>query len=74
MGVGEEGHLYKGIVVFMVVWLNQSLPFIVQVISEVTINGQWLAKKISDNIDNLIEIELFVRGIVTDNHLVTDNL
>ena len=74
MGIGEEGHLYKGIVVFMVVWLNQSLPFIVQVISEVTINGQWLAKKISDNIDNLIEIELFVRGIVTDNHLVTDNL
>ena len=74
MGIGEEGHLYKGIVVFMVVWLNQSLPFIVQVISEVTINGQWLAKKISDNIDNLIEIELFVRGIITDNHLVTDNL
>ena len=74
MGIGEEGHLYKGIVVFMVVWLNQSLPFIVQVISEVTINGQWLAKKISDNIGNLIEIELFVRGIVTDNHLVTDNL
>ena len=59
MGIGEEGHLYKGIVVFMVVWLNQSLPFIVQVISEVTINGQWLAKKISDIIDNLIEIELF---------------
>ena len=74
MGAGEEEHLCKGIVVFMVVRLNQSLPFIVQVISEVTINGQWLAKKISDNIDNLIEIELFVRGIVTDNHLVTDNL
>ena len=74
MGAGEEEHLCKGIVVFMVVRLNQSLPFIVQVISEVTINGQWLAKKISDNIGNLIEIELFVRGIVTDNHLVTDNL
>ena len=43
----------------MAVRLNQSLPFIVQVISEVTINGQWLAKKISDIIDNLIEIELF---------------
>ena len=31
-------------------------------------NGQWLAEKFSDNIDNLIEIELFVLGIVTDNH------
>ena len=52
----------------MVVGLKQSIPFVVQAIPEVTFNGQWLAEKISDNIDNLIEIELCVRGIVTDNH------
>ena len=52
----------------MVVGLKQSIPFVVQVIPEVTFNGQWLTEKISDNIDNLIEIELCVRGIVTDNH------
>ena len=65
---------------FMVVVLKQSIPFAVQTIPEVTFNGQWLAQKISDNIDNLIEIWLCVQGIsyqqyklqgiVTDNQLI----
>ena len=46
---------------FMVVRLKQSTPFVVQAIPqasqakpEVTFIGQWLAEKISDNIDSLI--------------------
>ena len=61
-GVDKEGSLYKGIIAFMVVRLKQSTPFVAQAIPqtsqanpEVTFNGQWLAEKISDNIDNLIE-------------------
>ena len=74
----EEGNLYKGIFAFLVVELKQSIPFVVQTIPEVTFNGQWLAEKISDNIDSLIEIRLFVQGIVTDNisyklYIVTGN-
>ena len=52
----------------MVVGLKQPIPFVVQAFPEATFNGQRLAEKISDNIDNLIEIGLCVRGIVTDNH------
>ena len=59
----------------MVARLKQSTPFVDQAIpqpsqanTEVTFNGQWLAEKISDNIDNLIEIGLSARSIVTDNH------
>ena len=63
----EEGNLYKGIFTFLVVELKQSIPFVVQTIPEVTFNGQWLAEKISDNIDSLIEIRLSVLGIVTNN-------
>ena len=59
----EEGNLYKGIVGFMVVGLKLSIPFVVQFV----VHGQWLAKKINDNADNLIEIGLCVQGIVTDN-------
>ena len=66
----EEGNLCKWIFAFLVVGLKQSIPFVVQTIPEVTFNGQWLAKKISDNIDNLIEIRLCVQGIVTDNQLI----
>ena len=64
----------------MVFRLKQSTPFVVQAIRqpsqanpEVTFNGQWLAEKISDNIDNLIEIGLTTRDIVTDNHSVNVN-
>ena len=46
----------------MVVRLKQSMPFLVQAIlqanqanPEVTFNGEWLAEKVSDNIDSLIE-------------------
>ena len=64
----------------MVGRLKQSTPFFVQAIPqarqpnpEVTFNGEWLAEKISDNIDNLIEIGLSVRGMVTDNHAANVN-
>ena len=70
VGVDEERNLYKGIFAFMVVELKQSIPFVVQAIADVTFNGQWLAKKFSDNIDILIEIGLCVRGIVTENHSI----
>ena len=63
-----------GITTFMVVGLKQSLPFVVQAIPEVIFNGHWLVKKISDNIDNLIEFGLCVRSIqVTDNHSANVN-
>ena len=60
VGVDEEGNLYKGIVAFMVVGFRLSIPFVVQVIPEVTFNKQWLAETFSDNVDNLIEFGLCV--------------
>ena len=73
VGVDEEGNLYREIVTFMVVGSKQSIPFVGQAIPEVTFNGQWLAGKFSDKIDNLIEIGVFARGIVTDNHSANVN-
>ena len=63
----EERNLYKQIFAFLVAGLKPSIPFVVQIIPEVTFNGQWLTQKISDNIGNLIEIGLCVQCIVTDN-------
>ena len=60
----EEGNLHKGIFSFMVAGLKQSIPF-VQTIPEFTFNGHCVAKKISGNIDHLIEIGLSVQGVVT---------
>ena len=72
-GVDEKGDLYKGIVAFMVLGLKQSIPFFAQAIREVTFYGQWLADKFIDNIDNLIEVRLCVRSIITDNHSANVN-
>ena len=66
--VDEEGNLYKGMATFMVVGLKQSIPFAVQAISEVTINGQRLCDKIATNIENLGNAGFRVRGLVADNH------
>ena len=57
----------------MVAELKQSIPFVVQAIPEVRFNGQRLAEKISDNINNLIEIGPCVQVIVTDNHSANVN-
>ena len=51
----------------------ESIYFVVQAIPGITFNGQWLTDKISDNIDNLIEMRLCVPGIVTNNHSVNIN-
>ena len=65
--------LEKGINALMLVGLKQSLHFVVQDIPEVIFNGHWLAEKISDNINNLIEFRLCVRSIVTTNHSANMN-
>ena len=72
-GVNKERNLYKGIVTFMVVGFKPPIPFVVQTIPEVTFNRQWLAETLIDNIDNLIEFRLFIRGKVTDNHSANVN-
>ena len=63
----EEGNLQKGFFAFMLVGLKGSIPFVVLTIPGVTVNGLWMTEKISDNINNLIEIGLCVQGIVIDN-------
>ena len=72
-GVNKERNLYKGIVTFMVVGFKLSIPFVFQTIPEVTFNRQWLAETFIDNIDNLIEFRLCIRGKVTDNHSANVN-
>ena len=64
----------------MIVRLKHSTPFVVQAIPhpsqanpEVTSNRHWLTEKISDNIDNLIEVGFSARGIVTYNHSANVN-
>ena len=59
---------------FLVAGLKQSILFTVQAIPEVIFNRHWLAKKISDNNDNLIEFGVCVQSLVTGNHSTNVNV
>ena len=51
----------------MIVGLKYSIPFGIQVLPEISINGELLAKEIEDNIKRLVDTNFIVRGIVRDN-------
>ena len=56
VGQDEDGNLYKGIVVFMIVSLKKSIPYVVKSCAEVKINGAWLAGEIDSCILILKEV------------------
>ena len=41
IGQNADGLLYKGIVVFMIVSLQKSVPCVIKSCPEITINGRW---------------------------------
>jgi hypothetical protein len=67
VGQDEDGDLYKGIVVFMIVSLKKSIP-LVSSRPEIKITGEWLKSAINNCIFNLNEVGFKVRAIITDNH------
>ena len=42
VGADENGELYTGVMVFMVVGLKESIPFVVKAFPEFKISGEWL--------------------------------
>ena len=68
VGANHEGQLYKGIVVFMINGLNNTVPTVVRASPEVSINGEWLSDQLMQCINDLIQSGFSIRAIVTDNH------
>jgi hypothetical protein len=53
IGKDENGDLYNGIVVFMVVGLRKSVPFVIKCCPKIKFDGEWLADEISESITTL---------------------
>ena len=70
VGEDSDGELYKGIVVFMIVGMRESIPYVIKTCPEVSINGHWLHNEIDSSIYNLTDCGFQVRGVVCDNHSV----
>lgn len=68
IGSDEDGQLYKGIMVFMIVSLKQSIPFVIKAVPEVSVEGVWLRNHIDESITSLQGIGFQVRAVITDNY------
>ena len=68
VGADENGKLYKGIVVFLIVSLKKTIACVVKSCPESKINGQWLCNEIDDCISELQTIGLKVRAVICDDH------
>ena len=65
VGQDEDGNLYKGVAVFMIVSLKQSVPCVIKSLPETKISGEWLKNEIDECIYNLQRTGFYVRAVVT---------
>ena len=65
VGQDEEGHLFKGIVVFMIASLKKSVPIVIRSLPETKITGEWLKCEING---------FKVRAFITDEILLPSNV
>ena len=68
VGADADGNLYKGVMVFMVVGLKESVPVVINAFPETSVTGEWIASKLDYCITSLAKKGFKVRGVVTDNH------
>ena len=69
-GKDEHGEFYNGIVVFMVVGLRKSIPYVIKTLPETKISGEWLNPQIIESLCSLHTAGFYVRAVITDNHYV----
>ena len=67
-GANEEGELFKGVMGFMIVGLQSSVPYIVKTLPETQITGDFVKEALLDCLTTLHESGFNVRGVVSDDH------
>ena len=64
----DDGNFYSGIVVFMVVSLKESIPFVVKTCPEFEISGSLISLHIEEILETLYKVSFNARAIITENH------
>ena len=68
IGADDDGNFYSGIVVFMVVSLKESIPFVIKAYPGFQISGSLISSHIEETLETLHKASFNVRAILTDNH------
>ena len=69
IGRNEEGTLYKGIVVFMIVSLKKYILFVIRSSPDITITGEWLKSETDECLYHLQKVCFYVRAVISDDHV-----
>ena len=68
IGCDDEGELYKEIVCFMIVGLNESVPYVIKSSPETITEVNWHKTELLDSLAVLSNCGFRVRAIICDNH------
>ena len=68
IGAADDGYLYCGIVVFMVVSLKKSIPFVVKACPEFKITGEWVCCQMEETLETLCTTSFNVPADITDDY------
>ena len=70
VGKNEDGVFYNGIMVFMIVSLKKSIPFVIKSCPKTKIDGKWIFSHVSESIETLNKSGFCVKAVISDNHSV----
>ena len=68
VGQNENGQFYNGILVFMIVGLKRSIPYVIKAIPKTSLNGDMVKKEIHESLQTLKSANFNVRAVISDNH------
>ena len=66
IGSNESNELYKGLLLFVIIKLKESVSYIIKSVPDRNIDGKWI--KILDSLKTLKNYGFRVRAIVSENH------
>ena len=73
VGADEDSNLYKGIMIFRISGLKETVPTVVKVCPEVTVTGDWLSQEIIACVAQVLNAGFNIRAVVADNHSANVN-
>ena len=68
VGQNENGEFYNVILVFMIVGLKESIPYVIEAIPKTSLNGEMVKDGIQENLHVLKSANFNVRSVISDNH------
>ena len=68
VGKDEDGEFYSGIMVFMTVGLNKSIPYVVKAVPEIKLTGDFVKQEIEECLRTMQGAGFNTRAVISDNH------